>query len=231
MITLTHKIVTKEQSKNTSAGMFANKNCNFDAEFYCAANDIERALLSSDSVQSVIDAISNLTDDQILEIDHKTSVSKFIESGDSRETSAAIMSAIFWLMQEDENNAVKIWEDATDEQLLAIYERVTNNGLFDSSDYFWGAAGSDWAARVAEKFDGSSRDAADIKLTWKITDSADFGGWKFTVESGYEFDEHHFAETRGLNLESISVHDIDAVHKAAAQLRAHQWLEVDYEIN
>ena len=72
-------------------------------------------------------------------------MSKFIESANSRETSPEIMEACLWLARDDEDAAVRIWEDPTEPELLAIWERVTNNGLIPSEDFCFGAAGSQWA--------------------------------------------------------------------------------------
>lgn len=69
---------------------------------------------------------------------------KFIDTASRRETSVEIMEAIFAVAGSEEA-AVRVWEDPTYEEALAIWERVTSNGLRDSTDYCWGAAGSDWA--------------------------------------------------------------------------------------
>jgi hypothetical protein len=46
----------------------------------------------------------------------------------------------------DEADALRIWDEPTYEQSLAVWARVTDNGLRDSTDYSWGVAGSRWAA-------------------------------------------------------------------------------------
>lgn len=68
----------------------------------------------------------------------------FIESAASRETSVEIMDAILWLARGNEVEAVRIWEDPTDKEILALWERVTKNGLVSADEFCWGAAGSDW---------------------------------------------------------------------------------------
>lgn len=69
----------------------------------------------------------------------------FIESAASRETSVEIMDAILWLARGNEAEAVRIWEEPTDKEMLALWERVTKNGLVSADEFCWGAAGSDWA--------------------------------------------------------------------------------------
>lgn len=68
----------------------------------------------------------------------------FANSADSRETSQEIIDAIVRLSQ-NEKEAIRIWESPTYEESLAIWERVTDNGLRDSNEYCWGASGSNWA--------------------------------------------------------------------------------------
>lgn len=68
----------------------------------------------------------------------------FIATAASRETSDEIMSAIAQLAVNDDD-AARIWEEPTEAEALAIWEIVTGNGLRDSADYCWGAAGSGWA--------------------------------------------------------------------------------------
>ena len=69
----------------------------------------------------------------------------FIETGDSRETSKEIMEAIVFVAGGDSAEAVRIWEEPTEAELLAIWERVTQNGLHDASEFCWGCEGSKWA--------------------------------------------------------------------------------------
>lgn len=69
----------------------------------------------------------------------------FIDSADSRETSVEIMIAITYCAH-DEEEAIAIWEDPSPEQVLAIWENVTDNGLHDSRDFCWGASEDRWAA-------------------------------------------------------------------------------------
>lgn len=72
-------------------------------------------------------------------------MNKFIESSASRETSPELMSAILKVANGDETEAERIWEDATDAELVAVIEIVTNNGMHETTDFVWGVAGSDWA--------------------------------------------------------------------------------------
>lgn len=70
----------------------------------------------------------------------------FIESADSRETSPEILSAILWLAGGDERVADRVWEDPTDAEALAVWERVTKNGLIPSTEFCWGRdTGAQWA--------------------------------------------------------------------------------------
>lgn len=69
----------------------------------------------------------------------------FISTADSRETSVEIMEAIL-AVAGSQSAAVRVWDEPTYEETLAVWERVTKNGLRDSTDYCWGAAGSAWAA-------------------------------------------------------------------------------------
>jgi len=69
----------------------------------------------------------------------------FTDTADSRNTSAEIMNAIRNVAG-SESAAVRVWEEPTYEEALAVWERVTNNGNTDSTDYCWGAAGSAWAS-------------------------------------------------------------------------------------
>jgi hypothetical protein len=71
-------------------------------------------------------------------------MSNFIESANSRETSAELMEAILYVAG-SEGAAVRVWEEPTEAEALAIWERVTKNGLLDSTDFCWGVAGSGWA--------------------------------------------------------------------------------------
>ena len=68
----------------------------------------------------------------------------FIDTADSRDTSREIMAAILAVAGSD-TAAARVWENPTYEESLAVWERVTNNGNTDSTDFFWGAAGSAWA--------------------------------------------------------------------------------------
>lgn len=69
---------------------------------------------------------------------------KFIDTADSRETSTEIMEAIWYVSGRNEAEAVRVWEAPTEEEVTAIWERVTSNGVRQASEYCWGAAGSAW---------------------------------------------------------------------------------------
>lgn len=74
-------------------------------------------------------------------------MSKFIESAASRDTSVELMEAILYVAG-SEDAAVRVWEEPTEPEALAVWERVTKNGLNDSTDFVWGAAGSNWASAM-----------------------------------------------------------------------------------
>jgi len=71
----------------------------------------------------------------------------FITSANSRETSTEIMSAISNIAR-SESDAVRIWEEPCQSEMIAVWERVTKNGLIDASEFCWGASGSDWAKAI-----------------------------------------------------------------------------------
>lgn len=68
----------------------------------------------------------------------------FIETADSRETSREIMEAIWTVSGKDDAEAVRIWTEPRPEELTAIWEIVTSNGVRKASEYQWGASGSGW---------------------------------------------------------------------------------------
>lgn len=74
-------------------------------------------------------------------------MSKFIESANSRETSVELMEAILYVAGSEEA-AARLWEEPTEAEALAVWERVTKNGLIDSTDFDWGAAGANWATAL-----------------------------------------------------------------------------------
>ena len=71
-------------------------------------------------------------------------MSTFIESATSRETSAELMEAIL-AVAGSEQAAERVWEDPSNREALAIWERVTKNGQRSASEFCWGANGSTWA--------------------------------------------------------------------------------------
>jgi hypothetical protein len=66
---------------------------------------------------------------------------KFLDSGDSRETSQEIINAIWSISKTD---AERIWSEPDQDELLAIWEIVTGNGSRATTDYCWGASGTQW---------------------------------------------------------------------------------------
>ena len=77
-------------------------------------------------------------------------MTSFIETAASRETSEELMEAILRVAGNDENRATKIWEDGpTDAELVAIVEIVTGNGRTKTTDYCWGAAGTQWEQQLS----------------------------------------------------------------------------------
>ena len=76
-----------------------------------------------------------------------TNLLPWLAQSDSRETSPEIMAAIFAVAENKEAETLNaIWDDPEQYDLLVtIYEIVTQNGLTDSTDFFWGADGSRWA--------------------------------------------------------------------------------------
>lgn len=73
-------------------------------------------------------------------------MSKFLNTADGRETSPELMEAILFAAGGDETAAEAIWADGpNDAELVCIVERVTKNGLHETTDFCWGAEGSNWA--------------------------------------------------------------------------------------
>ena len=84
-----------------------------------------------------------------------TNLSNWLAQSDSRETSPEILAAIFAVAENhmrflpnfrNEETLNAIWDDPEHyDVLVTIYEIVTQNGLNDPTDFFWGANGSSWA--------------------------------------------------------------------------------------
>lgn len=74
-----------------------------------------------------------------------TSQNEFLESASSRETSIEILAAMLTIAKDDVSEATRMWESATDTELLAIWANVTQHGKIDSESFCWGAAGHRWA--------------------------------------------------------------------------------------
>ena len=71
----------------------------------------------------------------------------WLAQSDSRETSPEILAAIFAVAENHtEETLDAIWDDPERyDVLVTIFEIVTQNGLNDPTDFFWGANGSSWA--------------------------------------------------------------------------------------
>ena len=69
----------------------------------------------------------------------------FLHSGDSRETSQEIINAIWSISKTD---AERIWSEPDQDELLAIWEIVTKNGLLPATDFCWGASGTQWGDAI-----------------------------------------------------------------------------------
>lgn len=77
-------------------------------------------------------------------------MSNFIESAESRETSRELMEAILKVAGRDEEKAKQIWEDGPDSgELVCIIEIVTKNGIYETTDFYWGEAGHNWESELA----------------------------------------------------------------------------------
>jgi hypothetical protein len=75
-----------------------------------------------------------------------TAAADFIATADSRETSREILEAIAFFAA-DLAEAEALW--AGDGfgvvcQVSDLWEQVTQNGLRDATEFFWGAAGRNW---------------------------------------------------------------------------------------
>lgn len=68
----------------------------------------------------------------------------FIGTADSRETSVEILRAITHIAR-NVDEAERIWEAPTEDELVAVIEITTGNGREDAADFCWGEAGSQWA--------------------------------------------------------------------------------------
>jgi len=73
---------------------------------------------------------------------------KFLNSGDSRKTSQEIINAIWSLSRGDEVESERIWTEPDQDELLAVWEIVTGNGLRAAAEYCWGASGNQWGDAV-----------------------------------------------------------------------------------
>ena len=97
------------------------------------------------------ETIANLVDEVIgsarsaIEEDAKAA---FLQESESRETSPEILEACWWAAAGDYPEAVRVWEDPTDDESLEIWARVTNNGLRPASDFCWGAADTSCAVQL-----------------------------------------------------------------------------------
>jgi hypothetical protein len=68
----------------------------------------------------------------------------FLELTDELHTDKKILAAIYKLAKGNDKKALKIWESPTSDQICEIIDLVTESGGC-TTDYCWGASGSDWA--------------------------------------------------------------------------------------
>ena len=71
-------------------------------------------------------------------------MTSFLDSADSRETSTEIMEAIALVAKSDADEAERIWEDPTLEQLTQVWQIVTHGGEIESTEFCWGTSGRAW---------------------------------------------------------------------------------------
>ena len=67
-----------------------------------------------------------------------------------------------------------------------------------------------------------------IRLTWSVTRTPDFDGFRFFVGSGDVFDVSDFCDAYGLRRRDIDHNDVANAQAAASNLMPGEWLEVDY---
>jgi hypothetical protein len=75
----------------------------------------------------------------------------FLDSGDARETSEEIIKAIHSVASGNDDEAERIWEAPIPEELIAIWEAVTKNGLIPSTNFVWGHECQYWANPILQK--------------------------------------------------------------------------------
>jgi hypothetical protein len=79
--------------------------------------------------------------------EHTEAYDAWMATGASRETSPAIMRAL-WLICADPASAEFVWENGlayVDEASThAFMDMVSSDGTKDPRDFVWGAAGADW---------------------------------------------------------------------------------------
>jgi hypothetical protein len=89
--------------------------------------------------------ITNATSSDASDIAVMDAAESFLASADSRETDAEVMQAILKVAGGNATEAVRVWEDPTNPEMIAVWEIVTANGLRPATDYAWGASGTQWA--------------------------------------------------------------------------------------
>lgn len=72
----------------------------------------------------------------------------FIDRAESLNTDREILEAILYVASGDEDAAMLIWCAPSQEQLVAIWERVTGNGVRPADEFFWGSFGDSWACAI-----------------------------------------------------------------------------------
>ena len=89
---------------------------------------------------------------------------RFLWDAESLETSKEIMEAIWAFSNRTEAGAMCVWFAPTYDQKLAIWERVTNNGKRQASDFCWGAAGAKWAVQLGIETEETADDDEMVKM-------------------------------------------------------------------
>lgn len=118
------------------------------AEYYDEPTDYGAEKLDSAMVADAVLEAKGADDNETRQIRSGLDLeNKFLASAENRETSDEIMNAIWRVAGCDYRSAVSLWEHGPDSaQLASIVEITTGNGRDGKpEDYFWGAAGNDWA--------------------------------------------------------------------------------------
>ncbi len=71
----------------------------------------------------------------------------FISTTASLTTSVDIIDAITYIAP-DEEEAVRIWDESTRQEVIAIWLLVMRDGEISSDNCFWGALGTCWGDEI-----------------------------------------------------------------------------------